>query len=116
MVLFAVEASAVGSGRPCGVYMFSGLATQVINMYNITVRILILFTTIGLRLDLFLLCKQGYCNYEIIMSPILNMSTLQVQFQLFENGHVIIRQLMKSTSPTTPSRAPRWTLNFPKFL
>ena len=29
MVLFAVEASAVSSGRPCGVYMFSGLTTQV---------------------------------------------------------------------------------------
>ena len=29
MVLFAVEASAGSSGRPCGVYMFSGLTTQV---------------------------------------------------------------------------------------
>ena len=29
MVLFAVEASAVSSGRPCGVYMFSGLTTLV---------------------------------------------------------------------------------------
>ena len=36
MVLFAVEASAVSSGRPCGVYMFSGLTTLVINIYNIT--------------------------------------------------------------------------------
>ena len=31
MVLFAVEASAGGSGRPCGVYMFSGLTVQVFN-------------------------------------------------------------------------------------
>ena len=29
MVLFAVEASAGSSGRPCGVYMFSGLTTLV---------------------------------------------------------------------------------------
>ena len=29
MVLFAVEASAGSSVRPCGVYMFSGLTTQV---------------------------------------------------------------------------------------
>ena len=36
MVLFAVEASAVSSGRPCGVYMFSGLTTQVFNIYDIT--------------------------------------------------------------------------------
>ena len=36
MVLFAVEASAVSSGRPCGVYMFSGLTTLVFNIYNIT--------------------------------------------------------------------------------
>ena len=36
MVLLAVEASAVSSGRPCGVYMFSGLTTLVINIYNIT--------------------------------------------------------------------------------
>ena len=37
MVLFAVEASAGSSGRPCGVYMFSGLPTLVINIYNITI-------------------------------------------------------------------------------
>ena len=37
MVLFAVEASAVGSGRPCGVYMFSGLTVLLFNIYNITV-------------------------------------------------------------------------------
>ena len=36
MVLFAVEASAGSSGRPCGVYMFSGLTTQVFNIYDIT--------------------------------------------------------------------------------
>ena len=36
MVLFAVEASASSSGRPCGVYMFSGLTTLVFNIYNIT--------------------------------------------------------------------------------
>ena len=36
MVLFAVEASAGSSGRPCGVYMFSGLTTLVFNIYNIT--------------------------------------------------------------------------------
>ena len=35
MVLFAVEASAVSSGRPCGVYMFSGLTTLVFNIYII---------------------------------------------------------------------------------
>ena len=36
MVLFAVEASAVSSGRPYGVYMFSGLPTLVFNIHNIT--------------------------------------------------------------------------------
>ena len=31
-----LKASAGSSGRPCGVYMFSGLTTLDINIYNIT--------------------------------------------------------------------------------
>ena len=41
VVLFAVEASALGSGRPCGVYMFSGLTVLVFDIYNITETILL---------------------------------------------------------------------------
>ena len=35
-----LKASAGSSGRPCGVYMFSGLTTLVINIYNITMSLL----------------------------------------------------------------------------
>ena len=35
VVLFAVEASTLGSGRPCGVYMFSGLHAQVFNILHL---------------------------------------------------------------------------------
>ena len=42
VVLSAVEASALGSGRPCGVYMFLGLPTQVFNLYDMTTSLTII--------------------------------------------------------------------------